>query len=186
MRSFLLLSFIMMVSMVTHAQDTIVVRKDTTSVNPIVKKSRFYYGGYMDLTFGSYTALGLEPLIAYKITPKLSLGTILTYEYVSDNRNQGYSYKSSNYGASIFSRYRVIPQFYFHAEFSGMKYDNYHSNGSNSHYWVPFLFLGGGFSQQISENSWLNTQILFDVIQNENSPYSRGEPFYSIGFGIGF
>jgi hypothetical protein len=51
---------------------------------------------------------------------------------------------------------------------------------------VPFLFLGGGLSQQLGENSWMYVQILFDVLQDENSPYSSGEPFYSIGFGVGF
>jgi hypothetical protein len=188
----------------SHAQDTIVAKnsrdtivsknsqeaffvlKDTSAVKKAVKISKFYYGGYINLTFGSYTAIGIEPLIAYKITPKLSTGAILTYEYISDNSTPGYTYNSSNYGASIFTRYRVIPQVYIHAEFSEMKYDSNNSNGYDSRYWVPFLLLGGGFSQQISENAWLNTQILFDVIQNEYSPYSPGVPFYSIGFGVGF
>ena len=186
MRTHLIWLFLLFVTLGVKAQDTILVRRDTSSVRQIVKETKFYYGGYMNLTFGSYTAVGLEPLIAYKITPKFSTGAIVTYEYISDKRYPGYTNKTSNYGASVFSRYRIIPQFYLHAEFSEMKYDSYHSNGYNTHFWVPFLFLGGGFSQQISENSWLNTQILFDVIQNENSPYNGGVPFYSIGFGVGF
>ena len=89
-------------------------------------------------------------------------------------------------GASVFSRYRIVPQFYAHAEFSAMKYDlSYYRVGSTRD-WVPFLFLGGGFSQPVSRNVWLNAQILFDVLQNENSPYPAWEPFYSIGFGVGF
>jgi len=32
----------------------------------------------------------------------------------------------------------------------------------------------------------LNIQVLFDVLQNSNSPYNRWEPFYSVGFGVGF
>jgi hypothetical protein len=186
MGAFRLLLFFLLIAVESHAQDTIKVIRDSSSVNQVVKETKFYYGGYLNLAFGSYTSLGVEPLIAYKITPKLSAGTILTYEYISDNTNSGYNYKSSNYGGSIFCRYRVLPQFYFHTEFSEMKYDNYNTNGNNTHYWVPFLFLGGGFSQQLSQNTWLNTQILFDVIQNEHSPYSGGEPFYSIGFGVGF
>ncbi len=171
---------------VKNTQDTIVVKKDSNTVKQPVKESKFYYGGFLNLTFGSYTAIGIEPLVGYKITSKLSAGTIVTYEYISDNTNTGYTYKSSNFGASIFTRYRVIPQAYFHVEFSEMNYNSHNSNGYNTNYWVPFLFLGPGFSQQISQNSWMNTQILFDVIQNENSPYGHGVPFYSIGFGIGF
>jgi len=186
MRTPLLLFFLLLFGFGCQAQDTIIIRKDTSAVKEIVKESKFYYGGFFNLTFGSYTAIGIEPMIAYKITPKLSTGAILTYEYISDNRYPGSTYTASNYGASLFSRFRVIPQFYLHAEFSEMKYDTYNSNNYNTHYWVPFLFLGGGFSQQISQNTWMNTQILFDVIQNENSPYSSGVPFYSIGFGVGF
>ena len=213
MKIFSLILFTLFIAMGGHAQDTIVAKhsrdtilvrnprdttvaknsqeaffvlKDTSSVKKAVKESKFYYGGYLNLTFGSYTAIGIEPLIAYKITSKLSTGAILTYEYISDNTNPGYTYNSSNYGGSIFSRYRIIPQVYFHAEFSEMKYDSNNSNGYNSRYWVPFLFLGGGYSQQLSQNTWMNTQIVFDVIQNENSPYAHGVPFYSIGFGVGF
>jgi len=28
--------------------------------------------------------------------------------------------------------------------------------------------------------------LLFDVIQDENSPFEDWEPFYSIGIGVGF
>ena len=52
--------------------------------------------------------------------------------------------------------------------------------------WVPFLFLGGGLSQPITNNTWLTAQVLFDVINSDNSPYKSWEPFFSIGIGVGF
>ena len=186
MKTFHLFILLMMVSMSIQAQDTIVVKKDRSIAVQPVKENKFYYGGYLNLTFGSYTALGVEPLIAYKINPRLSFGTVVTYEYISDKRNSSSGYTASNYGASLFGRYRVVPQFYLHTEFSEMYYQSRQSGGYYNNYWVPFLFVGGGFSQQISENTWVNTQILFDVIQNENSPYKNWVPFYSIGFGVGF
>ena len=193
MKSIHLFLFLLFLTIESLAQDTIVVRRDTTAVYHVTreksdkpKDSRFYYGGYLNLTFGSYTALGIEPLVAYKITPKLSVGTIVTFEYISDKTNTGYQSSASNYGASLFGRYRVIPQLYFHTEFSEMYYETHQTGGNGTHYWVPFLFVGGGYSQQLSKNTWLNTQILFDVIQNENSPYKNWVPFYSIGFGVGF
>jgi len=193
MKTFRLFLLLLLVSTSGLAQDTIVVRRDTSAVYHVTreksdgpKDSRFYYGGYLNLTFGSYTAIGIEPLVAYKITPKLSVGTVVTYEYISDKTNPGYRSSASNYGASLFGRYRVIPQFYLHTEFSEMYYQSEQTGGFKNNYWVPFLFVGGGFSQQISQNTWMNTQILFDVIQNENSPYKNWVPFYSIGFGVGF
>ncbi|MCK4855173.1 MAG: hypothetical protein KAT31_12940, partial [Bacteroidales bacterium] len=36
--------------------------------------NRVYFGGYMSLTVGSYTRIGVYPLLGYKFTPKLSGG----------------------------------------------------------------------------------------------------------------
>ncbi len=52
--------------------------------------------------------------------------------------------------------------------------------------WVPFLLLGGGYSQQISRNTWAYVQILFDVIQDDSSPYDGSDPFVSFGVSVGF
>ncbi len=186
MKIFRLFLFLMLIAFESHAGDLNPEKKDKSPFIQTPKERKFYYGGYLDLVFGSYTAVGIEPLIGYKINPRLSLGTIVTYEYIRDNGYSGYNYKASNYGASIFARYRVIQQFYLHSEFKEMNYDSYYLMGQNNRIWVPFLLVGGGYSQPISQNIWMNTQILFDVLQNENSPYSNWTPFFSIGFGVGF
>ena len=148
-------------------------------------ESRFYYGGFVNLTFGSYTVIGIEPSVAYKFTPRLSLGTKITYEYIHEKQGS-YVYEESNYGFSLFSRMRVTQRLYTHAEYSSMNYKFYDELGDKERKWVPFLFLGGGLSQPVSKNTWLNAEVLFDVLQNENSPYNDWEPFYSVGFGVGF
>lgn len=199
MRYTALLLLVLLLSLHCLAQDTVRVKSDTTNVYKVsgerAKKTgetagpaekRFYYGGYFNLTFGSYTVIGIEPLLAWKFTPKLSAGGILTYEYISDNTMPGYHYNSSNYGASLFARYRLFPMLYFHTEFSEMNYQTNYSDGFSERNWVPFLFVGGGYSMPVSKNTWMNAQILFDVIQNEHSPYADWAPFYSVGFGVGF
>jgi len=147
--------------------------------------SRIYYGGGFGLTFGSYTRISIKPIIGYKITPKLSLGVTVEYEYIKDKRystTQTYS----NYGGSVFTRFRIIPQIFLHAEYAYMSYEFSTFAGNSVREGVPFLFLGGGFSQQISPGVTAYFQILFDVLNNENSPYSSGEPFYSVGVSVGF
>jgi len=181
--------------------------KDTTQVenqqqapdqqqsNPYVKKeknkgpSKWYFGGNLTFTFGSYTAIGIWPLAAYKITPKLSLGIQPGYEYLKYD-NYGSSYETSNYGIRIFSRYRVIPQAYVHAEYATINYELQRpvDGGGYETYreWVPFLFLGAGFSQRLGGRTYAYVQVLFDVLNNENSPYGSGEPFWTIGVAAGF
>jgi hypothetical protein len=145
-----------------------------------------YYGGYFTMNFSkNYSVVGAQPLIAYKLTPQLSFGTQLSFEYINDNR-YSVNQNGSNYGASIFSRYRLTPYFYTHTELSLMNYKWFYTDGSDERKLAPMLYLGGGFSQPVSENTWINAQVLFDVLNHRNSPYKKWEPYYSIGFGVGF
>lgn len=152
---------------------------------PVLNPNKMYFGGYVNASIGSYTAIGVEPLVGYKLTQKLSVGGKLSYEYISDKRYDE-DYSASNYGFSLFSRIRVTQRLYVHAEYSAMNYKLFNETGGSDREWVPFLFLGGGLSQPISKNTWVTAEVLFDVLQNENSPYKSWEPFFSIGFGVGF
>ena len=183
-------------------QDTTQVSQDTTQVSqstapiatePVKKEKkkapsnqkRVYFGGNIGLSFGSYTRIGLYPLIGFKLTPKFSVGVQIKYEYIKDSRyTEGR--ETSNYGGSVFTRYRIIPRLYVHAEYEMMNYGLYNATGDLNRDWVTFLYLGGGFSQPIGGNAWLNAQVLFDVLQNENSPYKAWQPFFSVGVGVGF
>jgi hypothetical protein len=153
--------------------------------NPVLNPNKMYFGGYVNASIGSYTAIGVEPLVGYKLTRKLSVGGKLSYEYISDKRYDE-DYSASNYGFSLFSRIRVTQRLYAHTEYSAMNYKLFNETGGSDREWVPFLFLGGGLSQPISKNTWVTAEVLFDVLQNENSPYKSWEPFFSVGFGVGF
>ncbi|MFK5857197.1 MAG: hypothetical protein QM503_13790 [Bacteroidota bacterium] len=183
MKYLFLILFISMIHL-SYSQDTTqVVTKETKQSKPIGEK--FYYGGNIGLSFGSYTMIGIYPLVGFKITPKLSTGVKVAYEYIMDKR-YATDYTTSNYGASIFARYRIIPALYIHVEYAGLNYELYNAVGDSNREWIPFLFAGAGYSQALGNNVWLNAQILFDVLQSSNSPYNDWEPFYSIGISAGF
>ena len=182
----LLLSFVVLAAVIAASgQDYDYSGNRDKSQTDYFSPSRFYYGGGLNLTFGSITEVGVSPMIGYKITPQFSFGSQLTYQYFKYDQGY-YDYKATNYGASLFSRYRFIPQLYGHIEYSMMNYEFQNYAGMSNREWVPFLFVGGGFSQPIANNTWINAQLLFDVIQDENSPYDDWEPFYTIGIGVGF
>ena len=120
--------------LIVLGMSNILLAQDTTAVNSAAKaqnvaaKDKIYYGGNIGLSFGNYTMVAIRPLIAYKVTPKLSAGVRLSYEYVSDKRFNT-TYNTSNYGASVFSRYRIIPQIYAHAEYAALNYELYDELG---------------------------------------------------------
>lgn len=141
-----------------------------------------YYGGQVTLSFGSTTRIGIFPLVGYKLTPKLSGGVKAGYEYVSYDNGPD----ANNYGGSVFTRLRVGRNLYAHAEYQAVNYDIPTGLNSSERQWVPFLLLGGGFIKPISARTSVYAEVLFDVLQDENSPYKDWEPVVTFGVGVGF
>lgn len=163
-------------------------RSQTTKKSPVAQK--IYFGGDFVFTIGTYTSIGIWPLVGYKVTPKLSVGLQPGYEYIKYESYYGSDYETSNYGARLFTRYRVIPAAYAHVEFAGINYKLRFQNLAGDIYeertWVPFLFVGGGLSQLVGGSTYAYVQVLYDVMQDENSPFSSNELFWSIGIMAGF
>ncbi len=181
---YVIVFLITFISISLLGQDTAtMVKPDHKNKNQSV--NRVYYGGNFGLSMGSYTMIGAYPLVGFKVTPKLSAGVKLAYEYIQDKRFTT-NYNTSNYGASLFARYRVLKPLYVHLEYAGMNYELYNDLGESKREWVPFLLAGAGYSQQVGSRTWVFAQILFDVLQSDKSPYGNWEPFYSIGVGTGF
>ena len=163
--------------------DTIAAPAVTAAAEPAKPslKERMYYGGSIGFSFwGDYFRISLEPLVAFKLNPKLSVGGKVRYEYLKDNRD-AVDYDAHNYGASVFSRYRLLPVLYAHGELATMSYD--FPTGRES---VPFLLVGGGISKPLRPNVWGYVEVLWDVLDDDNNPYDTSQPFVSVGVGVGF
>jgi hypothetical protein len=144
------------------------------------KKSRIWTGGAIGFNFwNDTTRFSIEPIIGYSATPKLSLGGRLRYEYFNDKRGPT-DRSSHNYGGSLFSRYRLLPQIFAHAEYAYMSYD--FIGGREG---VPFLYLGGGYVQNLGPKTWVYAEVVVDVLQDSNSPYEDWDPRVTVGVGVG-
>lgn len=190
-KCFVLMSALLFFAGTGLAQDY--VQEPVPPPPPKVKKDprslmdRLYFGGGVSLMFGTVTNLGVAPVVGYKIDQKgkLSSGIGLNYFYFRDDRFVP-AFESSNYGWSLFSRYRVIPQAYLHAEYNVQNFEIYSPFADTfQRQWVPFLLVGGGYAQQLAGNSYLTFQVLWDVIQDIRSPYGA-QPFFQAGVGVGF
>jgi hypothetical protein len=164
--------------------DTTTTAKPTPPKHSQPGPSRVYFGGTVGFSFGDYFRISLMPWVGYKIAPKLSLGAKVGYEYIEDKR---YAEKvtSHNYGGSLFTRYRIHPRVYAHAEFAEISYKYNTSNFESDRQWVPFIWLGGGLLQPMGPRTSLIVEVLFDVLRDDNSPYEDWSPYISIGVGVG-
>jgi len=192
MKHFLLVLFFTFTSLSLAQQiDSATVKEETKpeTTQPVSKENRWYYGGTVGFSFwNDYTYIGIYPLVGYKVTPQFSIGGKIGYSYYNYHNTD---LSTNNYGGSVFTRYRVIPQFYLHAEFVYFSYEQQTYDLQTRQYgternWVPFILLGGGLSQSIGQNVWAYVEVLFDVLQDDNSPYENWDPFISIGVGVGF
>ena len=102
----------------TQGTDSVKVEEEMKTETPQKTSSgpnKWYYGGTIGFSFwNNYTYIGIYPQVGYKITPKFSVGGKIGYAYYNYHDTD---LSTSNYGGSIFTRYRVIPQFYLHGEF---------------------------------------------------------------------
>jgi hypothetical protein len=169
----------------SFAQET-----DKTKEKPKAKSkqepSKVYWGGQLGLSFGSYFRIAVIPMVAYKVSPKFHVGGKIGYAYTEDKRYENATITSHNYGGSVFSRYLIVRGLYAHAEFVYWSYKYQTENLEGERTWVPFILLGGGYIQPVSRTTSVFIEVLWDVLQDENSPYNASDPWVSIGVGVGF
>jgi hypothetical protein len=181
-----LMSLLLSGILLAQTQDTTqTAQKQPPPAKKKAQKNNVYYGGTIGLSFGDYFRINVAPMMGVRLNPKASVGFKVAYEYIKDKRYDP-ALTASNYGGSVFTRYRLIPKAYAHAEFAYMSYKYKISDRETDRTWVPFLLLGGGFVQPISPKASFIVEVLFDVLQDDNSPYKDWDPFISIGVGVGF
>lgn len=185
--------FVVLPGAAVFGQQMDTLRVDTTqAVQMLVPEApkgpvenKVFYGGTLGLSFGDYFRLAVTPMVGYKLSPRVSLGLKVQYEYTVDSR-YAQEVTSHNYGGSVFARYRIHPKVYVHAEFAEMSYKYASGNFTSERQWVPFILLGGGFVQPVSASTALFVEVLFDVLQDDKSPYAAWTPWISVGVGVGF
>ncbi len=146
-----------------------------------VKPRRWFAGGMLGAGFSSYsTYVEVAPIIGYRVTQAFQVGTRLTYIYNSYEFAPGKRENLNHYGASLFARYVFWKGLFGQAEYEALNLDY----GGGDRRWINSLFIGGGYLQNIGGRGFASFAILFNVLENEYSPYTN--PIIRIGFGVGF
>jgi hypothetical protein len=159
--------------------------------------SRIFTGGNLGMQFGSVTLIDVSPMIGYRLTEDIDIGLSLTYKYYnvkdyyySAANKQYYDFKTNIFGGGIFGRYHFTENLFGHIEieyldFSIDTYKNY-NNGvvkGSENIGITSIFIGGGYKQEIGDNSFFTLMILYNLNETTYSPYTN--PIIRAGFGIG-
>lgn len=143
--------------------------------------NRWQTGGDFAVSFGTVTYVNISPRVGYRFTEKLTLGGGVVYNYLKDNRIKGFEF--SNYGGLIFANYSIIPELMLVSEYQSLSVERY-SEFTNQKTRVPvnILFIGAAYKLQLGAKSFGYISLLYDVLEDINSPYSN--PY--LGGGIIF
>lgn len=167
--------------------------------------SRIIFGGGFGFGFGNVTNINVAPLVGYRISDRFSAGVGMGYQYMrvknyfsvfDASSNTVYKPFTANiYSPSVWMRYVLWNNIFAHVEYEHnfMSFKEYYNNYTVStdilsrdvKYNAPSLLVGGGIRQPLSDRVSIIFQGLYDVIQDEKSPY-KGTIAFRFGIVAGF
>ena len=167
-------------------------------LNPISIKAqrsyddKFFTGGSLGFQFGSVTLIDVSPILGYRLTEKIDVGVGVTYKYfksyiIDQYTNTQYNFTSNIYGGSVFGRYHFTDNFFGHVETEYLNYniDDYsYGFKQNKTIGITSVFIGGGYRQEMGNNSYLTLMVLYNLNETQYSPYTN--PIIRIGYTLGF
>lgn len=148
-------------------------------------RDKVFFGAGGGLQFSNIaTMVAVMPSVGYRITPKLSAGVTGMYQFT---RYRDIQLSAHNYGASLFTRYFVLPQLYITSEYEQLNFDIISYDRSRQRHWVDRMLVGAGYFQSSGRGrGGMLIGVMYDLFytsQNRSANYPYRSPFvYRIGF----
>lgn len=153
-------------------------------------QKRLYIGGGLGFGISSYsTSLMVAPMVGYRLSPSFDIGARFNYTYYRYN-DSPLKYSTNNFGVATFVRYYLFffNDLFLHAEYEALNYEQVYVNANyevdhKDRIWVSGLFVGGGYRQWIGNSAFVGITVLWNLLDNIDSPYNN--PIFRIGVGVG-
>ncbi|MFY0254684.1 hypothetical protein ACDQ55_12095 [Chitinophaga sp. 30R24] len=194
MKRILVCFFFLVTVQLAHAQ----FYKTDTMSHKGWDPSRLVVGGSLGMVFGDYTNVDVSPLVGYRFSQYIAAGININAQY-GQFRSRDYfgntlqRDKYTIFGGGVWGRVYPLPMLFVHVQpeynFISQSSTLYDNSGNKqiykTDYAVPSLLLGAGYSQSVGGRVGLGFSILYDVLQDDRSPY-RNSLIYRVGAGLGF
>lgn len=135
---------------------------------PLSASAQLYTGGSVGLSFMSNrTYFEASPVVGYRMNDmRVGVGGILSHV-----RRSGESW--THYGGRVFSQYDLFEGFFVHGEVEALNVEYSSSGSSNSREWILSVPVGAGYSQRVSGKMYATAMVLYDLVQDDRSPYAN-------------
>jgi len=140
---------------------------------PAEARDKWFGGGGIGLGFGSVDWVDISGLVGYRITPRLSTGIRATYRSREDGRFSR-DVSTTDYGASLFGRFRVGGPFYAQLEYEHLSYEFIRPDLTTVRDEFNSVLVGGGLAHPLSPRVGLFATGLYNLSYEDDelrSPY---------------
>ena len=186
------------------------LNKEKTNVksDKLIDPDRLIFGGWGVFGIGSgITNIGITPILGYRITDEFSAGIGFGYQYLRvkeyfpvitgvNGEEELRPLNAHFYSPSVWARYLIWSNIFAHAEYehnisSFKEYTNDFTQfppteiTRQSTASVPSMLVGGGIRQPVGGRSSFVFMVLYDVLQDPQSPYYNTVAV-RVGFNAGF
>ena len=151
--------------------------KNEIPSNAIPLRDRLVFGGSLGGFFGNPTYLMANHMIGYRTKPWWVNGVGFNITYISSN-----GYTENIYGSSLWSRAYIKQTIIAHSEFELLRREASDQFGNQATVDVPVWLVGAGYNS--GGRIRFSAMVLYDLIQDPNSPYSN--PIFRVGGLFGF
>ncbi len=193
---YLLLISIFYISIVKGQEEVSYVSTDQT-IQEIPFKDRLFTGGNVGFNiFNGLMYLEVAPILGYKVNEKFSAGISGKFMRLGAINNNQTFRSFYYYGGGLFTRYQFTESILASVEYELLNVEQLNPNSSDfgNRTLSNVLLVGGGYNSRISDNIRAQLFVLYDVIDDPNSPYRFNYLFgpnalpiiYRIGFSLGF
>lgn len=160
-------------------------------------EKKFFAGGNLGLSVGRYTLISLNPQVGYRLNRFLGAGLGLNLVYTSQKEKDPLTRQDYRKvvqgitGLNAFVRFYPTQQFLIQVQpeanyifgkqiFYQPVKETYKLDAEI----IPSLLVGGGWVTPTGNGAMLFT-VLYDVMQNPNSPYGN-RPIVNVGYNFNF
>jgi len=150
-------------------------------------KERVYVGGGVGLSFGTIDYVSLNPLVGFKLAPRVSLDVQPFYRWTRDSRYSP-SVDTTDYGAGVFVRVNIIQGLFGEAGYEYTNYEFVNSLGGTARDTHNAYLAGAGYAFPAGRNVSFYTTALYDFSYDGNDPF---RPYdspvrFQVGVSVGF
>jgi len=195
MKRLLICIFLLAGVQLAHAQ----YYKTDTVTRKGFDPSRLVLGGSLGMVFGDVTNVDISPLVGYRFSDYIAAGVNLNAQYGQFKSRDYYTGNTTQrdkytiFGGGIWGRVYPLPMVFIHVQpeynfvtqNSTVYLDNNEKQTYKTNYGVPSLLVAAGYTQSVGGRVGIGISILYDVIQDDRSPYNNSL-IYRVGAGLGF